>query len=67
MTLATTINKADRLVQRAAECHARGKPDESIEIMLELREHMNEPITDDPPGEDNTSENCKLCGKPQIA
>ncbi len=65
MTLAQTINKADKYVKEAAEFHALGNYEDCISILLELREHMNEPITDDTPGEDDTSENCTLCGKPK--
>ena len=65
MSLAKTINIADRLVKKAAECHAQGKMDDCLEILLELREHMDNPIEAGGPGEDDTSENCTLCGKPK--
>ena len=66
MTLAQTINEADRLIKEAAECHSQGETEECISLLLSLRERMDEPIVADTPGEDDTSENCKLCGKPQI-
>ena len=65
MTLAQTINKADRLMKEAADFHALGNKEDCIGILLELRNLMDEPITDDTPGEDDTSENCELCGQPK--
>ena len=67
MSLADTINKADKLVTEAAAFHGLGKMEDCIGILLDLRDLMDEPISEDAPGEDNTSENCKLCGKPKIA
>ncbi len=67
MTLATTINKADVLLKEAAEFHAQENQDSCLGAMLDLRDLLNEPIDVDTPKRDNTSENCKLCGKPKIA
>ncbi len=64
MTLAQTINEADRMIKKAAEHHAQGEMDLCVGSLVNLREHMEEPITLDTPAEDDTSENCKLCGKP---
>ena len=65
MTLAQTINKADELVKKAAESHSQGKTEDCIGWLLDLRAHMDEPIEDDGPGEDDTPENCTLCGQPK--
>ncbi len=65
MNLSQMINEADRLVKQAAERYSQGDTDDCILVLLTLREHMDEPIEAAEALEDNTSENCKLCGKPK--
>lgn len=64
MKLNETINRADELIRQAGERLNTGETDNAIATMLDLREFMNEPITDDTPGEDETSETCNSCGQP---
>ena len=66
MKLADTINKADSILSEAARLHAGEKQEECVEQLICLRELLNAGIEVDTPGDDDTSENCSLCGKPKI-
>lgn len=65
MSLADMINRADGLLSEAAQLHAEEKQDGCVEKLLELRRVVSEPIEVDTPGDDDTSENCSLCGQPK--
>ena len=44
MKLIQTINTAARLINRASERAGAGLEEEALDLMLELRDHLNEPI-----------------------
>ncbi|MCB7130098.1 MAG: hypothetical protein J3T61_11240 [Candidatus Brocadiales bacterium] len=60
MELLETINAAARLVNRASERAGAGLKEEALDLMLELRDHLNEPLVlpagKQPEKEENTDQ-----------